>query len=60
MSKSELSEMVGKLLRRVSNVLKSGHEDHFLEAGIDHLNTGEHGKALSCFDELIRFDSINK
>ena len=51
--------MVGKLWRRVSSVLKSGQEESFLEAGINYLNTGEYGKALSCFDELIKVDPIN-
>ena len=51
--------MVGKLWRRATNVFKSGQEESFLEAGINYLNAGEYGKALSCFDELIRVDPIN-
>ena len=45
--------------RRVSNAFKTGQEDSFLEAGIDYLNKGEYGKALSCFDELIKDNPIN-
>ena len=51
--------MVRKLWRRVSNAFKTGQEDSFLEAGIDYLNKGEYGKALSCFDELIKDNPIN-
>ena len=51
--------MVGKLWRRATKVFKSGQEDSILEAGINYLNAGEYGKALSCFDELIRVDPIN-
>ena len=51
--------MVGKLWRRATNVFKLGQEESFLEAGINYLNAGEYGKALSCFDELIRVDPIN-
>lgn len=40
-------------------MFKSGQEESFLEAGINYLNAGEYGKALSCFDELIRVDPIN-
>lgn len=51
--------MVGKLWRRATNVFKSGQKETFLEAGINYLNAGEYGEALSCFDELIRVDPIN-
>lgn len=51
--------MVGKLWRRATTVFKSGQEESFLEAGINYLNAGEYGKALSWFDEIIRVDPIN-
>ena len=51
--------MVGKLWRRATGAFKASQEDSFTEAGIGYLNTGEYGKALSCFDELIKVDPIN-
>ena len=51
--------MVGKLWRRATGAFKASREDSFLEAGIGYLNTGEFGKALSCFDELIKIDPVN-
>ena len=51
--------MVGKLWRRATSAFKASQDESFLEAGIGYLNTGEYGKALSCFDELIKVDPIN-
>ena len=51
--------MVGKLWRRATNAFKTRQEDSFTEAGIGYLKTGEYGKALSCFDELIKIDPVN-
>ena len=51
--------MVGKLWRRATSAFKASQEDSFVEAGIDYLNKGEYGKALSCFDELIKIDPVN-
>ena len=51
--------MVGKLWRRATGAFKASQEDSFTEAGIGYLNTGEYGKALSCFDELIKVDPVN-
>ena len=51
--------MVRKLWRRVTNAFKTGQEDSFLQAGIDYLNKGEYGKALACFDELIKNSPVN-
>ena len=51
--------MVGKLWRRATSAFKASQEESFTEAGIGYLNTGEYGKALSCFDELIKIDPVN-
>ena len=51
--------MVGKLWRRATGAFKASQEDSFLDAGIGYLNTGEYGKALSCFDELIKIDPVD-
>ena len=59
MSKIGVSHMVGKLWRRATGAFKASQEDSFLEAGIGYLYTGEYGKALSCFDELIKIDPVN-
>ena len=52
--------MVNRLWRRVSEAFKSDKSNSFLEDGISYLDNGEYGKALFCFEELIRLDPADR
>ena len=52
--------MVNRLWRRVSEAFKSDKSNSFLEDGISYLDNGEYGKALFCFEQLIRLDPADR